>query len=323
MFTSDSSRCHRAASNWARWLWPPISSVRSRSTTTIETGRLTTSSRRSLRSGPVPRGRAAWRPSTTPSTTFWSIRRALVAARPRICVPALARISVPAASPRIRAVSTLFNWAASVVSGWHHFCPIRLLTFVVAGSGEHKAPSISSGVSHAVANGLGGFVYKPHQSKRYSNSSIFLENRDVLSDQTSIDPETPMHPYDYSTPPKIDYRHSGMLSDDLPIGCCTADCLGGPPPKEELRRYSDPKLKPGEADTVLDIDLPTSPLSPPAAYASRESYSHQHSQAIHRSYDRVDGVASRRPSEAQVDRSRLSFKSLPNLSSSCESLLQK
>ncbi|KAH8329690.1 hypothetical protein KR074_012000 [Drosophila pseudoananassae] len=192
-----------------------------------------------------------------------------------------------------------------------------------SGDGEHKAPSISSGVSHAVANGLGGFVYKPHQSKRYSNSSIFLENRDVLSDQTSIDPETPMHPYDYSTPPKIDYRHSGMLSDDLPIGCCTADCLGGPPPKEELRRYSDPKLKPGEVDTVLDIDLPTSPLSPPAAYASRESYSHPHSQAIHRSFDRVDGVTSRRPSEAQVDRSRLSFKSLPNLSSSCESLLQK
>ncbi|KAH8295709.1 hypothetical protein KR018_005423 [Drosophila ironensis] len=192
-----------------------------------------------------------------------------------------------------------------------------------SGSGEHKAPSISSGVSHAVANGLGGFVYKPHQSKRYSNSSIFLENRDVLSDQASIDPETQMHPYDYSTPPKIDYRHSGMLGEDedLPIGCCTADCLGGPPAKEELRRYSDPKPKPGVADTVLDIDLPTSPLSPPAAYAGRESYSH--SQAIHRSFDRMDGMANRRPSEAQVDRSRLSFKSLPNLSSSCESLLQK
>ncbi|KAH8379291.1 hypothetical protein KR009_004040 [Drosophila setifemur] len=194
-----------------------------------------------------------------------------------------------------------------------------------SGSGEHKAPSISSGVSHAVANGLGGFVYKPHQSKRYSNSSIFLENRDVLSDQASIDPETPLHPYDYSTPPKIDYRHSSLLGEDMPIGCCTADCLGGPQPKEELRRYSDPKLKPGEADTVLDIDLPTSPLSPPAAYASRESYAHPHSQAMHRSFDRMDGVVSRRPSgqEAQVDRSRLSFKSLPNLSSSCESLLQK
>ncbi|KAH8343040.1 hypothetical protein KR059_003979 [Drosophila kikkawai] len=197
-----------------------------------------------------------------------------------------------------------------------------------SGSGEHKAPSISSGVSHAVANGLGGFVYKPHQTKRYSNSSIFLENRDVLSDQTSVGPDTAVHPpYDYSTPPKIDYRHSGIGHS----GCCTADCMDGHPMqsrKAELRRYSDPKLKPGEADTVLDIDLPTSPLSPPAAYASNS----QHKQPlappliISSSFDR--GVNRSRqghcPSNtAQIDRSRLSFKSLPNLSSSCESLIQK
>ncbi|XP_044314202.1 uncharacterized protein LOC108039207 isoform X1 [Drosophila rhopaloa] len=203
-----------------------------------------------------------------------------------------------------------------------------------SGSGEHKAPSISSGVSHAVANGLGGFVYKPHQTKRYSNSSIFLENRDVLSDQTSVGPDTAVHPYDYSTPPKIDYSHSGMMGVDLPIGCCTTDCLGGQQPKEELRRYSDPKLKPSEADTVLDIDLPTSPLSPPAAYASqqkqRESHQHPHPLVNSSSFDRgVDGVSSSRssrghgPSDAHIDRSRLSFKSLPNLSSSCESLIQK
>lgn len=203
--------------------------------------------------------------------------------------------------------------------------------YLLAGSGEHKAPSISSGVSHAVANGLGGFVYKPHQTKRYSNSSIFLENRDVLSDQTSVGPDTAVHPYDYSTPPKIDYRHSGIMGVDLPIGCCTTDCLGGQPTKEELRRYSDPKLKAGEADTVLDIDLPTSPLSPPAAYASsQQKQRNSHQLVISSSFDRgVNGVSSSKssrgygPSDAEVDRSRLSFKSLPNLSSSCESLLQK
>lgn len=203
----------------------------------------------------------------------------------------------------------------------------------VAGSGEHKAPSISSGVSHAVANGLGGFVYKPHQSKRYSNSSIFLENRDILNDSPlCVGVATPLA-YDYSTPPKIDYRHSSMLgSDEQPdLGCC-ADAV------DDIRRYSDTKLEQEQeamlrsstaegGDTVLDIELPSSPLSPPAAYASR----HQQQQpTLRRSFDKgVDeatgaaGGCNNSTVDAQMDRSRLFFKSLPNLSSSCESLIKK
>ncbi|KAL7733767.1 hypothetical protein ACLKA6_011493 [Drosophila palustris] len=158
-----------------------------------------------------------------------------------------------------------------------------------SGSGEHKAPSISSGVSHAVANGLGGFVYKPHQSKRYSNSSIFLENRDILNDSPlCVGVATPLT-YDYSTPPKIDYRHSSILGNGEPtgLGCCVdaSDCRVGRD-ASELRRYSDTKLQLEQeamlsqnadgGDIVLDIELPTSPLSPPAAYASHHQQQHQH-----------------------------------------------
>ncbi|XP_062137216.1 uncharacterized protein LOC133846325 [Drosophila sulfurigaster albostrigata] len=231
-----------------------------------------------------------------------------------------------------------------------------------SGSGEHKAPSISSGVSHAVANGLGGFVYKPHQSKRYSNSSIFLENRDILNDSPLCvgggggGVSTPLT-YDYSTPPKIDYRHEDASSSTgLGLGCCavdSSDCrrLARDATSSELRRYSDTKLQLEQeamlvgggnqhsaevgGDIVLDIELPSSPLSPPAAYASHH-HQQQQQLVLRRSFDKgVDessggainghghghkGVAS---VESQMDRSRLFFKSLPNLSSSCESLIKK
>lgn len=220
--------------------------------------------------------------------------------------------------------------------------PIR-----IAGSGEHKAPSISSGVSHAVANGLGGFAYKPHQSKRYSNSSIFLENRDILNDSPlCVGVATPLA-YDYSTPPKIDYRHSSILGTEEQTGlsCCAvaSDCQLGR--EGDVRRYSDTKLDMEQeamlgtnadgGDTVLDIELPTSPLSPPAAYASHHQQ-HQQQLVLRRSFDKgVDetnngaGIGSaskasnRSSADAQMDRSRLFFKSLPNLSSSCESLIKK
>ncbi|KAH8302781.1 hypothetical protein KR044_010737, partial [Drosophila immigrans] len=219
-----------------------------------------------------------------------------------------------------------------------------------SGSGEHKAPSISSGVSHAVANGLGGFVYKPHQSKRYSNSSIFLENRDILNDSPLCvggGVTTPLT-YDYSTPPKIDYRHEEATG--LGLGCCAARDA-----TTEMRRYSDTKLQleqeamlgggkhaaDGGGDIVLDMELPTSPLSPPAAYASHHHHHHhphphqqQQQLVLRRSFDKgVDessGAISNHNHnhnsctvESQMDRSRLFFKSLPNLSSSCESLIKK
>ncbi|XP_030372275.1 uncharacterized protein LOC115622471 [Scaptodrosophila lebanonensis] len=232
-----------------------------------------------------------------------------------------------------------------------------------SGSGEHKAPSISSGVSHAVANGLGGFAYKPHQSKRYSNSSIFLENRDILNDSpVTLGPEVQPHTYDYSTPPKIDYRHSSILATTQTHNCCDNYYHLG----KDLRRYSDTKLlgsvgaelpdggqgmeheamlckHAAETDTVLDMELPTSPLSPPAAYATSNQQQQQQQQASHtlrRSCDTVDvfgatvddapapvgaGYTSHagQLADAQIDRSRLFFKSLPNLSSSCESLIKK
>lgn len=214
-----------------------------------------------------------------------------------------------------------------------------------SGSGEHKAPSISSGVSHAVANGLGGFVYKPHhQSKRYSNSSIFLENRDILNDSPlCVGVATPLT-YDYSTPPKIDYRHSSILGaeEQSGLGCCidASDCHLSR--DADLRRYSDTKLELEQeamlgknidgGDVVLDIELPSSPLSPPAAYASHQQQYHQQ-LALRRSFDKgVDetnaGGGNNKSSNSstvdpQMDRSRLFFKSLPNLSSSCESLIKK
>ncbi|EDW18165.2 uncharacterized protein LOC6581976 isoform X1 [Drosophila mojavensis] len=212
-----------------------------------------------------------------------------------------------------------------------------------SGSGEHKAPSISSGVSHAVANGLGGFVYKPHQSKRYSNSSIFLENRDILNDSPMcVGVGTPLA-YDYSTPPKIDYRHSSILGEGEQAGlsCCAtaADCRLGR--EADVRRYSDTKLdmeqeamlrckNAGGNDTVLDIELPASQLSPPAAYAGHQHQQQQQHLVLRRSFDKgVDETnkgskcSNRSSGEAQIDRSRLFFKSLPNLSSSCESLIKK
>ncbi|KAH8395643.1 hypothetical protein KR222_004651, partial [Zaprionus bogoriensis] len=212
-----------------------------------------------------------------------------------------------------------------------------------SGRGEHKAPSISSGVSHAVANGLGGFVYKPHQSKRYSNSSIFLENRDILNDSPMcVGVATPLT-YDYSTPPKIDYhhRHSSILSaEEQPeLDCCgvAAECRLVLDDDDSIRRYSDTKLeleqqqRQQHGDTVLDMELPTSPLSPPAAYASNPQ---QQQLTLRRSFDKgVDEAigaeqhnkssSSNATMDAQMDRSRLFFKSLPNLSSSCESLIKK
>lgn len=186
-------------------------------------------------------------------------------------------------------------------------------------------------------------MYKPHQSKRYSNSSIFLENRDILNDSPlCVGVATPLT-YDYSTPPKIDYRHSSIMGAEEPTGlvCCAnaSDCRVDR--DANLRRYSDTKLELEQeammgqnvdgGDIVLDIELPSSPLSPPAAYASH--HQHQHQQlALRRSFDKgvdeTNGGGNNKSChsstvDAQMDRSRLFFKSLPNLSSSCESLIKK
>ncbi|XP_054731803.1 uncharacterized protein LOC129240198 [Anastrepha obliqua] len=255
-----------------------------------------------------------------------------------------------------------------------------------SGSGDQKAPSISSGVSNAVANGLGGFAYKPH-TKRYSNSSIFIENRNILNDSVGLSMESSE---DY--PATESYRHSSTVTPpsatDVEAESEQLDQLLG----KDLRRYSDtklvigpdsgPMLGPGvndvllpsavpidpsyttvaagcskdlrqllkqhsasATDTILDMELPTSPLSPPAAYAGRMAMptSRQTQASLRRSLHTVDELGAslvakeplnRRamPSTAvavgigrsrQQSSSKPMFKSLPNLSGSCENLLRK
>lgn len=262
------------------------------------------------------------------------------------------------------------------------------------GSGIHKEPSISSGASAAVANGLGGFVYKP-QSKRYSNSSIFLENRDILNDSVMLNMDTS------DGYPKINYRHSSVLTSP-DISDNLDKYLG-----KDLRRYSDTKLLASDSDlldpmlfknaggieavgnkakslppppecattknaailaeqsrvgttankqmmqkeqfssaakTILDMELPTSPLFPTqAAFCSSSNNNSCSSSSSHKqgamslcrsmhTVDIIDDLAtkeynvtvpSKTAEQQQIDKERLFFKSLPNLSSSCESLIKK
>lgn len=200
---------------------------------------------------------------------------------------------------------------------------------------EHKAPSISSGVSSAVANGLGGFVYKPH-SKRYSNSSIFLENRDILNDSDNLALEIEGS----CGSSGVDYRHSSILTQP------NCDVLEhnqiSKYPGKDLRRYSDTKLlASGETDDVLDSMLNEHQYG---NKRTERQMTKQHSEA-----DVIDAVidieslqrrslggkesaaasiadasgSATKKTAQQIERERLFFKSLPNLSSSCENLLKK
>ncbi|XP_067645449.1 uncharacterized protein [Eurosta solidaginis] len=253
-----------------------------------------------------------------------------------------------------------------------------------SGSCEQKAPSISSGVSNAVANGLGGFAYKPH-TKRYSNSSIFIENRDILNDSMGLSMESSV---DY--PANESYLSNALTppsAADVEAESEQLDQFLG----KDLRRYSDTKLVIGPdsepmlrptindvllpsavpidlpyttgitalpasgskrvrqlfkqhsanaTDTILDMELPTSPLSPPAAYAARMTIptGRQTQASIRRSLHTVDELGTSDvlnskniPSTAttsgtstrQQSTTKSIFKSLPNLSGSWENLLRK
>lgn len=289
----------------------------------------------------------------------------------------------------------------------------------IPGSGDHKAPSISSGVSHAVANGLGGFVYKPH-TKRYSNSSIFLENRDILNDSVDLDLDSgPYLKHDYSGGGGggggvgCGGHHSNMLTPPDSDGASGTDKLEQYLGKD-LRRYSDTKLL-GSVDieacdpmleshqqqqyidnavsastaiqhrsnpqptlppqppqrmrqlikqhsesaaaagantnmthnknTVLDMELPQSPLSPSViqnlpqsnmmmrrsmhtvdehSMVPTSNNSHQHHHHHHQQHRQQQHPHQQQQQQCQhIDKGRLFFKSLPNLSSSCESLIKK
>lgn len=233
-----------------------------------------------------------------------------------------------------------------------------------------------------MANGLGGFVYKPH-TKRYSNSSIFLENRDILNDSVDLDLDTgPYLKHDYGGG-----HNSNILTPPDSEGTCTdklEQYLG-----KDLRRYSDTKLL-GSVDveacdpmlechapaahrtnlnlqpppttrmrqlvkqhsesaastsahnnhTVLDMDLPQSPLSPSVVQILPQSQELMrrsvHTVDMGREFDNTgvpkannNSINSSYISQKQqhshqhIDKGRLFFKSLPNLSSSCESLIKK
>ncbi|XP_036220637.2 uncharacterized protein [Bactrocera oleae] len=258
-----------------------------------------------------------------------------------------------------------------------------------SGSGDQKAPSISSGVSNAVANGLGGFAYKPH-TKRYSNSSIFVENRDILNDSMGLSMESSV---DY--PATESYRHANTLT---PPSAADVEAESEQLDKfltKDLRRYSDTKLVIGPdnepilgaevndvllpsavpiepiyavrntvpaggnkrvrqllkqnsataTDTILDMELPTSPLSPPAAYAVNITMptTRQTQAALRRSLHTVvelgscanaqdllrsraipnTAVTTSMGTSRRQSTSTPMFKSLPNLSGSCENLLRK
>lgn len=233
-----------------------------------------------------------------------------------------------------------------------------------------------------MANGLGGFVYKPH-TKRYSNSSIFLENRDILNDSVDLDLDSgPYLKHDYCG------HNSNILTPPDSDGTTTTDKLEQYLGKD-LRRYSDTKLL-GSVDvdacdpmlenqttsvqrtnlnaqppprlrqlvkqqsesatsatnynrpTVLDMELPQSPLS-----SSIIQNLPQNQILMRRSVHLVDigkelnnpmvpntgsssssnrntnNSHSQQQSHQHIDKGRLFFKSLPNLSSSCESLIKK
>lgn len=230
-----------------------------------------------------------------------------------------------------------------------------------------------------MANGLGGFVYKPH-TKRYSNSSIFLENRDILNDSVDLDLYSGHYlKHDYGgcgggggancnmlTPPDIDggdklEKYLGKdlrrYSDTKLLG--SADVEASDPmlvchpaqqqfnPSQRLATRKRPLIKQhseSAATTVLDMTLPHSPLSPPNIHDIKPPARHMVRHSMHTvdimgpedslphpmAADLTNGsqpssasYQQQRQHQQQIDKGRQFFKSLPNLSSSCESLIKK
>lgn len=226
------------------------------------------------------------------------------------------------------------------------------------------------------SDGSGSGVFKP-TTKQYSNSSMFLENRDNLNSEY----------------PKINYRHSSVLAS--PDISDNLDKFLG----KDLRRYSDTKLLASDTDILNPMIFNAPPLLHPKVHdndfnqttqsnrnslvgetlaqsileigglpkivdlnfinsATQQHYVmdpyelnipdymlHQYNQKIanssnhqrnyyqppairqtlRRSLNTVEkaGDDSIKKSNADPQTERLIFKSLPNLSGSCESLIKK
>lgn len=247
-------------------------------------------------------------------------------------------------------------------------------TASVSSNSETASRTTNSYVFKPTATTSSGSIFTPtnphyhhHHHHRYSNSSVFLENRDILND---------------SGFPKINYRHSSVLTS--PDISDNLDKFLG----KDLRRYSDTKLLASDTNIVnpkfdhTPIDVTDKPTTIGVGVGVAISVGPLHStnifeSAIQREQRRAlfrpggcggGGVDASNPrsklrlsldtiedgcmpisvsttttttaggdgcggttsasecaksQEQLIDRNRLFFKSLPNLSSSCESLIKK
>lgn len=250
-------------------------------------------------------------------------------------------------------------------------------TASVSSNSETNSRTTNSYVFKPTATTSSGSIFTPtnphyHHHHRYSNSSVFLENRDILND---------------SGFPKINYRHSSVLTS--PDISDNLDKFLG----KDLRRYSDTKLLASDTNIIVgpkfdhtQVDNKNSSTVGGVNNGDRDSggvggkgrleSTNFFESAIQRDQRRAlfrpggdassprsklrlsldtiedgcgpisvsttktltaDGCGSEavgvgcatsasdcaKRQEQLIDRNRLFFKSLPNLSSSCESLIKK
>ncbi|XP_055915494.1 uncharacterized protein LOC129948500 [Eupeodes corollae] len=232
-------------------------------------------------------------------------------------------------------------------------------TASVSSNSETTSRTTNSYVFKPTATTSSGSIFTPtnphyHHHHRYSNSSVFLENRDILND---------------SGFPKINYRHSSVLTS--PDISDNLDKFLG----KDLRRYSDTKLLTSdthivnskfENTTAENDNSKTAPITIDALQSTNifeSAIQREQRRALFRpvgggdatnprsklrlSLDTIEdgcgpisvsttttttaggggGTTSAsdcaKSEEQLIDRNRLFFKSLPNLSSSCESLIKK
>lgn len=175
---------------------------------------------------------------------------------------------------------------------------------------------------------------KKTASHQYANSSIFLENQDILNDPTY---------------PKPNYRHSSVVTSPE-VSAIFGDHFKYQLDEEvtkELRRYSDTKLmgceegepfiftkpKPKKKNYpaaghphITDIIFEKPPLLDPLEAHISKKLDIEYSDEK-RKRNRGSGSGTKPENfeaiQNQIDKNRMFFKSLPNLSSSCESLIKK
>lgn len=175
---------------------------------------------------------------------------------------------------------------------------------------------------------------KKGNSQQYPNSSIFLENQDILNDPNY---------------PKPNYRHSSVVTSPE-ISAVFGENFKYRLDEEvtkDLRRYSDTKLlgseegepfiitkakpkkknhPPAGHPQITDIIFEKPPLLDPLEAHISKNLDIEYSDEK-RKRTRGSGGGTKTENfdaiQQQIDKNRMFFKSLPNLSSSCESLIKK